>query len=110
MFLEYSFYSEIYKGKVKEEDFPTLEIKASGVLNYHTFNRISKATQNIKFAMCELIDLISKEEKKDGKEISSEKVGTYSVSYSDKNSKSLQNKQKDIIKRWLPPNLLYRGV
>ena len=110
MYLDYEFYSTVYFGKVKEEEFPTLEIKASGILNYHTFNRISKATQNVKFAMCELIDLISKEEANDGKEISSEKVGTYSVAYSDKHSKSVNNKQKDIIRRYINPNLLYRGV
>lgn len=110
MYVDYVFYSTVYKGKAKEEDFTTLEIKASGILNYYTFNRIQEVTQNIKFAICELIDNIQDYEEREGKEITSEKVGTYSVSYSDKNNISNIREQKNIINKWLPSELTYRGV
>jgi len=49
----------------------------------------------------------------DGKEIASESVATYSVTYAVGNDseKSIQNRQKDIVKKWLGhTGLLYRGV
>lgn len=110
MYIDFDYYSNIYKGKVKEEDFTTLEIKASGILNYYTFNRIEEVTENIKLAVCELIDNIKEFEDTEGKDITSETVGTYSVSYSDKFNISNVKKQKNIISKWIPTNLLYRGV
>lgn len=110
MYVDYIFYSTVYKGKVKEEDFTTLEIKASGVLNYYTFNRIKEVDDNIRFAICELVDNIQDYQNIEGKEISSEKVGSYSVTYSDKNKISNATKQKKIISKWISPDLLYRGM
>lgn len=110
MYIDYEYYSNVYGGKVKEEDFSRLEIKAAGILNYYTFNRIEEVTENIKMAMCELIDNINEYDQKEGKEISSETVGSYSVSYSDKFKVSNKRKQKSIIIKWLPSSLVYRGV
>ena len=117
MRVDYNYYSNVYKGKVREEDFTSLEIKASGILNYYTFNRIEEVTENIKLAICELIDYIAEEERiRNEKEIQSESVGTHSVTYAiaknrNKNSSVVKKEQKDIIYKYLAhTNLLYRGV
>lgn len=110
MYVDYSFYEMEYGGKVPQEDFINLELKASGIINYYTFNRIEEVTENIKFAVCELIDNINEYEDAEGKDIASESVGTYSVSYSDRFNISNVKKQKNIISKWIPSNLLYRGV
>lgn len=116
MYVDFDYYSNIYKGKVKEEDFPTLEIKASGILNYYTFNRIKEDAINdkIKLTVCELIDNIEQLEKVEGEDkgITQEKVGTYSVSYAnpDIKRKELKQEQKQTIFKYLGhTGLLYRG-
>lgn len=117
MYVDYDYYSNNYKGKVKEEEFTTLEIKASGILNYYTFNRIEDITDNIKLTICELIDYIAEEERvRTEKEIQSESVGTRSVTYAiaknrNKNSSVVKKEQKDIIYKYLAhTGLLYRGL
>ena len=111
MYVDYEYYSNVYKGKVKEEDFATLEIKAAGILNYYTFNKIEEVTGNIKLAICELIDFIYEDEKNEGKEVESESVGSYSVKYQKQSVYARSRKQKRIIFKYLGhTNLLYRGL
>lgn len=108
MYVDYDYYSNTYQGKVKAEDFPILETKASGILNYYTFNRIETVDDNVKLAVCELIDFIQEDE--EGKEIESEKVGSYSVTYAKQSVFAKARKQKGIITKYLGhTNLLYRG-
>lgn len=117
MYVDYDFYSIKYGGKVDIADFYSSEIKASGILNYYTFNRIDIVTDNIKLAICELIDYIAEEERvRTEKEIQSESVGTHSVTYAiaknrNKNSSIVRKEQKEIVNKYLAhTNLLYRGV
>lgn len=111
MYVDYAYYSTVYQGPVKESGFSPLSIKASSLVDYYTFNRIEEADEKVKLAVCELIDYLDKNKGKEDKEISSEKVGTYSVSYSDKRSQSNSQKQKQIIKKYLGhTDLMYRGV
>lgn len=114
VYVDYNYYLNTYQGKVKEEVFSILEIKASGILNYYTFNRIKEVDDDIKLTVCELIDNIEQLEKleSEGKGITQEKVGSYSVSYanSDIKRKELKQEQKQIIFRYLGyTGLLYRG-
>lgn len=110
MYIDYNYYSTVYQGSVKEEDFPILEIKAAGLLNYYTFNRIEKVTENIKLTICELIDFIQEDEKTEGREIESESVGSYSVKFQKQSVYAKSRKQKKIINEYLGhTNLLYRG-
>lgn len=109
MYVDYNYYISVYQGEVKESDFPILQIKAKTILDYYTFNRIETVDDNVKLAMCELIDFI--QEDKEGKEIESEKVGSYSVTYSKENKISKSRKEKKIINKYLGhTNLLYRGI
>lgn len=111
MYVDYNYYSNTYGGKVSSIDFTALEIKASRVLNYYTFNRIEEVTDSIKLAVCELVDYLKELEDKGGKEIASEKVSTHSVTYADKDNISSKKKQKEIINNYLGhTGLLYRGV
>lgn len=111
MYVDYNYYSNTYGGKVTVDNFNSLLLKATATLNYHTFNRIKIVDENIKLAICELIDLIHEEEQNEGKEIESEKVGSYSVTYSKENKISKSRKEKKIINKYLGhTNLLYRGI
>lgn len=111
MYVDYEYYSINYGGKVSSTDFTTLEIKASGILNYYTFNRIEEVTEDIKLTICELVDYLKELENKGGKEIASESVSTHSVTYAAKDNTSTKKKQKEIINKYLAhTNLLYRGV
>lgn len=111
MYVDYEYYSDVYGGKVKENNFVNLEIKASIILNYYTFNRVKEVTENIKLAICELIDFMYIDEKNEGKEIESESVGSYSVKYQKKSVYAKQREQKKILNKYLGhTNLLYRGI
>lgn len=115
MYIDHNFYQIDYGGsKVGIEDFNRLEYKARNILNYYTFNRVRDLvliTDDIKFTICELMDNLYMEEKEsEEKEIQSEGVGTYSVTYAVSKKGSSNKKQKEIIYRNLAhTNLLYRG-
>lgn len=113
MYVDYEFYRNKYGGKVPEDNFKHLEILAASTVDYYTFNRIKEVNDNVKFAVCELVDYLKDLEDKGGKEIASEKVGTYSVTYAvaDERSDLVKRKQRDIIRKWLgQTGLMYRGV
>lgn len=115
MYVDYSFYEMEYGGKVPQEDFINLEVKASGIINYYTFNRIEILTQGVKFAICELVDCLADEYKKaNEKEIQSETVGSHSVTYAISKASNIGNKSNNNYRRILNKylahtNLLYRG-
>lgn len=110
MYVDYNYYSNVYKGKAKEEEFTNLEIKAASTLNYYTFNRIEEVTENIKLAICELIDFIKEDEDNQSREIESESVGSYSVKYQKQSVYTKQKNKKRILNKYLGhTNLLYRG-
>ena len=116
MYLDYDFYQVYWGGKIPMADFTQLNIKATQIVDYYTFNRLKNLEtieNDVKYAVCELIDEMHRLEKTDGKEVASEKVGTYSISYAVNNDseKAIQDKQKNIVKKWLGhTGLLYRGV
>lgn len=116
MYIDYGFYKTNWNGKASEASFNQLNIRATSIIDYYTFNRLKcleTVDDNIKYAICELLDELYRREATGGKEVTSETVGTYSITYatSQDNDKSIENKQKSIIKKWLGhTGLLYRGV
>ena len=116
MYLDYDFYQVDWGGKAPMADFTQLNIKATQIVDYYTFNRLKNLEtieNDVKYAICELIDEMHRLQATDGKEIASEKVATYSVKYAVSNDadKSMQNRQRNIVKKWLGhTGLLYRGV
>lgn len=113
MYVDYEFYSQTYQGEAPWEKFERLNIQAQAIIDKYTFNRIEEPDDNIKFAICELIDYLHELENKGGNEIVSEKVGTYSVAYATGNGSAdlIKKKQRDIVMKWLGhTGLMYRGV
>lgn len=117
MYVDYEFYKDTWGGFVPENIFPRLEIQARSIVDYYTFNRlkgVKSTSDNVKYAMCELIEYLQKLEYTDGKEIASEKVGTHSVTYATSRKEGIdpvEEKKKDIVRKYLAhTGLMYRGV
>lgn len=110
MYVDYDFYISSYGGKNLLDDFTKLEMQASTLVDYYTFNRITEPNDKVKFAVCELIDYLYELEDTGGKEVDSESVGGHSVSYVSGDNLSSTEKQKAIITKYLGHSgLMYRG-
>lgn len=114
MFTDFDFYTTEYGGSLSSEDFKSLNVQASGILRYYTFNAFEdfiEIPQYVKFAICELVDLLN-EESKQSKAIVSEKVGSYTRTFANGQTgvQTYAQKQKFIIHKWVPNEYLYRGV
>lgn len=113
MYVEYEFYKNTYGGKVSEQEFKHLEVLAANTVDYYTFNRIIGPDDNVKYAVCELIDYLAELKATGGKEIASESVGTHSITYvTAKDSRDpIKAKQRSIVAKYLAhTGLMYRGV
>lgn len=111
MYLDYDFYNETYGGQVPLDKFKPLEIQASRTVKHYTFGRIGAPSEDVKFAVCELVDYLYQLKQTGGKEISSESVGSHSISYVVDKNTSVEKRKKDIIRSYLDhTGLMYRGV
>ena len=112
MYVDYNFYQNTYQGKLPIDIFTKLEIKASGIVDHYTFNRIEEADDKVKFAVSELTDYLAELEATGGKEIASEAVGTHSVTYVNTavGRDPVKLMQKAIVAKYLAhTGLMYRG-
>lgn len=108
-FAEYPFYSGIYYGSLSFEKFDALVSGASGFIDEITFGRLRERhiTDDVKMAVCAVIDELSKNEEVRG--ISSEKIGNVSVTYSSSKADSIPLSR--LAKRYIEDkSLFYRGV
>lgn len=116
MYVDYEFYQLEWGGKVPMTDFAQLNIQATKIIDYYTFNRLKECenvSNDVKYAICELIDDMHRLKATGGKEVASEKVGTHSITYATSNNSgdAVKKKQRDIVKKWLGhTGLMYRGV
>jgi hypothetical protein len=114
-YADYAYYTGTYKGAVIDTaSFDTYARKATQLIKLHTFNRIKddNIPNEAKMCCCELAEEMYKHEKEDVGNITSEKVGEYSVSYMDKEKAEsvFRGKYASIIYNWLATTgLLYRG-
>jgi hypothetical protein len=114
-YANFAYYTGTYKGAVIDTaSFDLNSRKATLIIRQHTFNRIpeNNIPDEVKMCCCELAELLYKQDIEDKGNISSEKVGDYSVSY--ENSTDRKNladgKAIEIINNWLlVTGLLYRG-
>ena len=106
------FYLGIYGGSSMSDASPDLfkfySRKASSKVNFYTSNRITEKNNNddVKFATCEIIDLLFSQDKlkskiySDDKIIASETVGPHTVNYVNKSTiqsdKILSDKELDL--------------
>ena len=115
---QYLTYNEYKKlgGTLNKTPFNLLEFEARKMIDLQTLGRLQELEeqcQEVKMCIKELVDRI--DNSKENKNISSESVGSYSVSY--KNANEIQQDYQDIIKTYLVNCItddgipyLYRGV
>lgn len=106
-YLSYSDYAVAYNENIDEKEFNRLSGIAKSSVDFYTFNRIDYVTKEVKACMGELIHFLENSFQ-DGKEITTEKVANYSVTYA---NVSKDKEVRDIIKRHLlHTGLMYRGA
>jgi hypothetical protein len=104
-YADYTYYTNTYLGAViASPDFARLALRASFEVDRITFNRAAPVVAEaidtstidlIKMATCAVAEQIQTNESEGGVDgISSEQVGSYSVTYSDSSSKRISNLKK----------------
>lgn len=112
IYADYSFYTESFMGvAISENDFPRLALRASQFLDYYTQGRAANnaGLEAVKMACCAVAEAYQTVERTGAKAgISSESVGSYSVSYTtDQDAKSALS---NVACQYLAfTGLLYRG-
>jgi hypothetical protein len=113
-YADYTFYTGTFLGVViSQSDFPALALRASEEIDAMTFNRAQTEDNSaycvqVSLATCALAELLVANESSGGA-ITSEKVGSYAVTYA--GAKSERQSEKDIVKKYLwSTGLLYRGI
>ena len=113
-FVDYAFYTSIYKGLMPETDFNRFVMIATQKIKLYTFGRIEEDNiqEEIKYCACVLVDKIEVFTKNENK--TSESVSSWSISYKD--SSSCDDIITDTLKEFLSDcrdksgtPLLYRG-
>lgn len=113
LYADFKYYSNDYRGTMKQADFDRLAVQASAYLDEQTFGRIEgKWTDDarIKAACCAVVDALLLNEQGGG--IASESNDGYSVNYLAGVSKAKTDAQRlrDAARRHLiGTGLLYRG-
>lgn len=121
IYVNESFYVENYllgRKPVISAGFPFYARQASQVIDQYTFGRLEGVTdppESVKLCCCELAEAEYRREKlqKESSGKTSEKVGTYSVSFgSDQEAAAAaQKEQRNIVMKWLAATgLCYQGV
>ena len=108
-YVDFGFYKENYCGTVVPEDeFSHYELKASAKINYFINTELEKCdvTDEIKFAVCEVCDILYEGELHSG--IEYERNDGYWVSYEE--NMTTEERIRSCVKTWLfSSGLLYRG-
>jgi len=107
-YADYTYYVTSFLGSaIAESDFPALALRASAYIDQITFNRAATDTENtaaIKNAMCAIAEELQRQDQTDGVDgITSESVGSHSVTYANNSSRARSNvtKLQDVAKVWL---------
>lgn len=117
-YADYTFYITEYCGvMLTEDDFGRLSIRASDFISYYTRNKANPEDDNVKKCCCALAERYSAIEEANAKrtevggDITSQTVGSYSVTYGKGNGdfiSSVEAECADICRRYLSA-YLYRG-
>lgn len=117
IYADYSYYKEQFHGVlIPETEFEYNAARASEYINWQTFDRITDeymeneaAALKVRSCCCTLAETEYRFNQRS--DISSEKNGSYSVTYSAKNSSDHNTEKSRIIAMYLGnTGLLYRGV
>lgn len=112
IYANYDYYtSEFLLGRsalISVTDFNFYANKASKAIDRHTFNNATDIDP-VKMCCCELAEIYFKQATQ--KDVKSEKVGEYSVTYSLISDNEISTKECESIRNWLTDTgLLYCGV
>lgn len=86
-YADYAFYTEVYKGKLDQEEFDRNIIKASAYVRRITFGRADQCAdkEEVKCAACAVCEMYAEDAKKrsahKGMNVTSESTDGYSVSF-----------------------------
>lgn len=114
--VDYTFYTDTFKGKASKEDFERLDIKASAYLDRVTFGRLSDVKddavlEKAKLARCAVLDAYLLNEQGGG--VASESNDGITVNYvaGISNTKTENQRLREAVGLFLGgTDLLYRGV
>lgn len=109
---DYSFYINLYGGENIPSDskFSRYGLRASNFINKVTFNRINinDIPDEVQMAVCALSDAIYKNDQIGLK--TTETVGNHTISYAQISDSDMDKKLYNLVKTYLPDELLYRGI
>lgn len=111
-YVNYEYYQQQFGGQiVAETAFFNCAYRASLFIDHVTMGRarrLEEVPEVVKMACCALCEQIAQDEQNNGRVITAEKVGEYSVSYGDRTK--LNQKMLQTVRMYLSQtNLLYRG-
>lgn len=115
-YADFNYYKNVFKGSSITDiaTFDNLSERATEYINSVTFCRIDDITDNIKRCCCALTEQINLDNNfRNGKLISSEKNGNYSVSYAVPSDIATEHYRKMMVicRRYLfNTGLMYRGI
>lgn len=115
-YADYAYYQETYKGAVLDTaSFDTYARQATVYIKIQTFSRIDDAniSDEVKMCCCDIAEITYKADKIRHSGSTSEKVGSYSVSYESNAEidKKLMSDSYTSLIAWLgTTGLLYRGL
>ena len=121
IYADYNFYAQEYlqgKNPTISAGFDYYARSASKLIDLYTFGRLEGVEDvpiDVKFCCCELAEAVFENEtqSKDTGNKASERIGSYSVSFSSKadSEEAFKSKQYDIVIKWLGnTGLCYRGL
>lgn len=117
IYADYQYYRERFCGSlIPHERFEYLSARASEYIDWQTSGRLESGvpdeySEKVKKCCCALAESEFQSESAQNGNISSEKVGSYSMTYSTKNDDKRNAEKNRIISRYLGnTGLLYRGV
>lgn len=116
IYASYDFYKNEWKGSLEEAAFSSFVIKAMYEIDRMTFYRITETTDDVKFALCAVIDAMQQIEKYTAEHIGkkAERIGDQSVTYDENMREGSAEYHKTLRSVAYPylsnTGLLYRGL
>ena len=111
-YADFQYYKDTFLGNAIEDvDFPRLSLRASEYIDAHTggiIPQLSAIPEEVQKVTCAVAEKMQAHEK--GAEVTSESVGSYSVTYKTSNS-SYEQELGKVLRLYLGnTGLLYRGL
>ena len=104
--IDYSYYKDVYCGSLTEQEFAKIYPKAVAYFYGATRGRVTKASTNVCFALCELCDIFTEGISREN--VMSESCDGYSVQYTE--SENMYSLAWDVLTTYLETSgCLYGG-